>query len=297
LHAEILDGRALADSIRNELAHEVAQFHAHTGITPGLAVVLVGSNPASEVYVNKKREACQSAGMASALERLPETATEAELLHTVEKLNADPAIHGILVQLPLPISIDPHRVMEQIDPRKDVDGFHPENAGLLTLGRPRFVPCTPLGIQMLLLANGIETEGRHVVVMGRSNTVGKPMALLLLQKSAGANATVTICHTATRAPHEFCRMADILIVATGQPEAVRGDWIKPGAVVVDVGIHRRPNGRLCGDVRLDEVSKLASAITPVPGGVGPMTVAMLLRNTLAAARLAHAATELNAQNR
>jgi methylenetetrahydrofolate dehydrogenase (NADP+)/methenyltetrahydrofolate cyclohydrolase len=291
LHAEILDGKTLAQSIQLELRHEVAQFFAHSGVSPGLAVVLVGGHAASEIYVRNKRRACQAAGMTSWLHQPPDTCTEGELLGILENLNSDPAVHGILVQLPLPEAIDPQKIIDAIDPLKDVDGFHPENMGRLAIGRPRFVPCTPLGIQMLLLANGIEIDHRHVVVLGRSNTVGKPVALLLVQKASGANATVTLCHTGTRNTANHTREADILIVATGQPESVPGDWIKPGGVVIDVGIHRRPDGTLCGDVKLDEAARTASWITPVPGGIGPMTVAMLLRNTLAAARFAHSKSE------
>jgi methylenetetrahydrofolate dehydrogenase (NADP+)/methenyltetrahydrofolate cyclohydrolase len=287
VHAEILDGNELAQSVRAELEGDVTLFQTQTGITPGLAVILVGSDPASAVYVRKKQEACQSVGMASWLHAFPKEVSEKELLAKIDQLNRNPSVHGILVQLPLPKQIRVDRVQAAVDPLKDVDGFHPENAGLLALGRPRFVPCTPLGIQMLLIANAIETEGRHVVVFGRSATVGRPMALLLLNKdAAGGNATVTICHTGTRDPVHHARQADILIVATGRPESVSAEWVKPGAVVVDVGIHRRTDGRLCGDVRLQDVSQVAGWITPVPGGVGPMTVAMLLKNTYTAARMA-----------
>jgi methylenetetrahydrofolate dehydrogenase (NADP+)/methenyltetrahydrofolate cyclohydrolase len=283
--ARILDGKALAQTVRAEVASEVARLRAEAGVTPGLTVVLVGDDPASKVYVRNKENACKSAGMSGAVLRLPSDVSQAGLLDVIDRLNADPAVHGILVQLPLPRQIDDRAVIERIDPRKDVDGFHPENVGLLTIGTPRFVPCTPLGIRELLIHAGVETKGARAVVLGRSQIVGKPMALLLLQKGPGGDATVTVCHTATRDARAVCREAEIVVAAVGQPEHVRGDWIKPGATVIDVGIHRRPDGSLCGDVHFDEVSGVAGAITPVPGGVGPMTVAMLLRNTLHAARL------------
>lgn len=286
--AQILDGKALAETIRGEIAAQVAHFRAQTGRTPGLAAVLVGDDPASTVYVRNKRSACKAAGMTTRLERLPAEATEAEILRTIDALNADAEVHGILVQLPLPRSIDEQRIIERIDPLKDVDGLHPENAGRLALGRPRFVPCTPLGIRTMLTSAELVTRGAHAVVLGRSNLVGKPLALLLLQKGPGGDATVTVCHTGTPDPAAIARSADLLIVAMGRPEAVGRDWIKPGAVVVDVGIHRKADGSLCGDVRFDEAAEVASWITPVPGGVGKMTVAMLLQNTLQAARLATA---------
>ena len=218
--------------------------------------------------------------------RLPADTTQGELLTTIDRLNADPAVHGILVQLPLPRGFDDRAVIERVDPLKDVDGFHPVNCGLLVQGSPRFVPCTPIGIRELLIQGNVETRGAHAVVLGRSQIVGKPMALLLLQKGPGGDATVTVCHTATTDPAAIARQADLLIVAMGQPELVTARWIKPGAVVIDVGIHKRPDGRLCGDVDFHDAAAVASKITPVPGGVGPMTVAMLLRNTLQAARLA-----------
>jgi methylenetetrahydrofolate dehydrogenase (NADP+)/methenyltetrahydrofolate cyclohydrolase len=217
--------------------------------------------------------------------RLPADTPQPARLKTVDRLNADPATHGVLVQLPLPPTVDTLAVLRQVEPRKDVDGFHPENAGLLAIGTPRFVPCTPLGIRELLLSAGVETRGARAVVLGRSQTVGKPMALLLLEKGPGGDATVTVCHTGTRDAAAVCREADVLIAAVGRPGYVRGDWIKPGAVVVDVGIHKGPGGALLGDVAFAEAAEVASWITPVPGGVGPMTVAMLLRNTLRAARL------------
>jgi methylenetetrahydrofolate dehydrogenase (NADP+) / methenyltetrahydrofolate cyclohydrolase len=274
--ASLLDGKALAQQIRKELASDVARFRDETGIVPGLTVVLVGNDPASQVYVRNKQNACHAAGMNGKLLRLPAATSQGDLLALIDRLNANPAVHGILVQLPLPGGIDDRTVIERIDPRKDVDGFHPVNAGLLFQGFPRFVPCTPLGIRELLIQANVETRGAHAVVLGRSQTVGKPMALLLLQKGPGGDATVTVCHTGTTAPASIARQADILIVAMGRPESVTASWIKPGAVVIDVGIHKRKDGRLCGDVDFPGVAAVASR----------MTVAMLLRNTLQAARLA-----------
>jgi methylenetetrahydrofolate dehydrogenase (NADP+)/methenyltetrahydrofolate cyclohydrolase len=284
--ASLLDGKALAQQIRQDLAGDVARFRNETGIVPGLTVVLVGADPASQVYVRSKQNACQAAGMNGTLLRLPAETNQGDLLTTIDRLNADPAVHGILVQLPLPHGIDDRAVIERIDPLKDVDGFHPVNAGLLTQGAPRFVPCTPLGIRALLIQAHVETRGAHAVVLGRSQLVGKPMALLLLQKGPGGDATVTVCHTGTTDSASIARQADILIVAMGRPESVKANWIKPGAVVIDVGTHKRKDGKLCGDVDFPAVAAVASKITPVPGGVGPMTVAMLMRNTLQAARLA-----------
>ncbi len=284
--ASLLDGKALAQRIREKLAGDVGRFRDETGVVPGLTVVLVGDDPASQIYTRNKRNACQAAGMNGKLLRLPAETSQGELLSTIDRLNADPAVHGILVQLPLPKSIDDRAVIERVDPLKDVDGFHPINAGLLSQGTPRFVPCTPLGIRELLIEANVQTRGAHAVVLGRSQIVGKPMALLLLQKGPGGDATVTVCHTATTDPASMARQADILIVAMGRPESVTASWIKPGAVVIDVGIHKRDDGTLCGDVAFADVSAVASKITPVPGGVGPLTVAMLLRNTLHAARLA-----------
>jgi methylenetetrahydrofolate dehydrogenase (NADP+)/methenyltetrahydrofolate cyclohydrolase len=282
--ARWLDGKSLARTIRAEAAAAVPALREQLGRPPGLTVVLIGDDPASAVYVKNKHTACETAGLRSDVCRLPAEITEATLLETIDALNADATVDGILVQLPLPKGIDETKVVERVDPAKDVDGFHPINAGRLAAGRPRFVPCTPLGIRRLLIDSGIETKGAHAVVLGRSNIVGKPMALLLLQKGPGGDATVTVCHTGTPEPAAIAREADILIVAMGQPERVGRDWIKPGAVVIDVGIHRRSDGSLCGDVKADEVAEVASALTPVPGGVGPLTVAMLLSNTLDAAR-------------
>lgn len=284
--AQILDGKALAQKVRKDVAAEVARLKPEHGVVPGLTVVLVGENPASQVYVRNKQNACEAAGMHGTIERLPAETSESTLLATIDRLNVDPKVHGILVQLPLPSQINERAVIERINPLKDVDGFHPINVGLLTIGMPRFVPCTPLGIQEMLIHHGVKTRGAHAVILGRSQIVGKPMALLLVQKGSGGDATVTVCHTATRDAAAETRRADILIAAIGQPEAVRADWIKPGAVVIDVGMNRRSDGSLCGDVHYPGAAEVASLITPVPGGVGPMTVAMLLRNTLKAARLA-----------
>jgi methylenetetrahydrofolate dehydrogenase (NADP+) / methenyltetrahydrofolate cyclohydrolase len=284
LAARILDGKALAQTIRNQVLEEVTGLRARTGRVPGLTVVLVGENPASQVYVRNKQNACKAAGMRGSLLRLPSDVEESKLLATIDMLNADPDVHGILVQLPLPSQIDDHKVIERVDPRKDVDGFHPENAGLLAIGQPRFVPCTPLGIRELLIAHGIATKGAHAVILGRSQIVGKSMALLLLQKGLGGDATVTVCHSASRDIDHFTRQADLLIAAIGKGEYLKASAIKPGAVVVDVGMNRRSDGSLCGDVDYEAAADVASWITPVPGGVGPMTVALLLRNTLDAYR-------------
>ena len=288
--ARILDGKAVGAVIRGEVAEEVARLRAR-GVTPGLAVVLVGEHPASQVYVRSKGKACEEAGMHSVTVRLPATASEAEVLATVDRLNADPAIHGMLVQLPLPRQVNSELVLHRIDPRKDVDGFHPVNVGKLVLGDPSgFKPATPYGVQQLLIRSGVETSGAHAVVVGRSNIVGRPMANLLIQAGPGGNATVTVCHSRSRDLPSITRSADILIVAIGKPEFVTGDMVKPGAVVIDVGINRvddpsnRKGYRLCGDVLFTPVAAVAGAITPVPGGVGPMTIAMLLVNTLQAAR-------------
>lgn len=284
--AEIIDGKAIALSLREQIALEVQTFEREHQTSPALTVVVVGDEPASKVYVRNKEQAAKAAGIQGVVVRLPAETTEAALLGTIDRLNADPAVHGILVQLPLPRGINDTAVIGRIDPKKDVDGFHPENVGLLAIGTPRFVPCTPLGVRELLIHERIKTRGARAVVLGRSNIVGKPLALLLLQKGEGGDATVTVCHTRTEDLPDRCREADILIVAAGSPEFVRGDWIKPGAVVIDVGIHKGEDGRLLGDVAFEEASRKASKITPVPGGVGPLTVAMLLRNTLQAARLA-----------
>ena len=284
--AILLNGKQLAERIQAELRDEVAEFVADHRVVPCLAAVLVGENPASEVYVRNKQLACERVGMASQLHRLPATTTTAELLELVARLNAseDPPVHGILVQTPLPPQIDASRVLSLVSPLKDVDAFHPENVGLISQGRPRFFPCTPYGIQQLLVRNGIETAGRQAVIVGRSDIVGKPMALMLMQRGPGGDATVTVCHSRTPNLPEITRRADILIVAIGKPRFITAEMVKPGAAVIDVGMNR-VEGKLCGDVDFSGVSQVAGHITPVPGGVGPLTVTMLLRNTLLAARL------------
>ncbi|MGE0553738.1 MAG: bifunctional methylenetetrahydrofolate dehydrogenase/methenyltetrahydrofolate cyclohydrolase FolD [Gemmatimonadales bacterium] len=294
--ARILDGAALAAEIRADLATEVEALIAR-GVKPGLAVVIVGEDPASQVYVASKGKACLEAGMHSETIRLPESTTEEELLAVVDRLNADPAIHGFLVQLPLPKHIDGDRVLLRIDPDKDVDGFHPMNVGRVWVGdRRAFRPATPYGVQQMLIRSGIETSGQHAVIIGRSNIVGKPMASLLVQPGPGGNATVTICHSRSRDLPGIARQADLLVVAIGKPNFVTAEMVKPGAVVVDVGINRvadpsaKKGYRIVGDVAFDEVAKVASAITPVPGGVGRMTIAMLLLNTVQAATQAAVAS-------
>ena len=277
-------------TMRSELGSEITKLR-RAGITPGLAVVLVGDNPASQVYVRMKGKACDEAGLYHETIKLPTDTSEADLMALLERLNANPEIHGILVQLPLPRQIDSNRALHRIDPRKDVDGFHPENVGKVVVGDPTgFRPATPYGVQQLLIRTGVETKGADAVVVGRSNVVGRPMAALLLQDGPGGNATVTVCHSRTRHIEQHTRQADILIVAIGKPEFVTGDMEKPGAVVIDVGVNRvddpsRKQGyRLVGDVKFQEAKQVASAITPVPGGVGPMTITMLLYNTVQAAR-------------
>jgi len=279
--AQIIDGKAIAESVRNQVAVETQQLISDTGIIPHLAAVLVGNDPASEVYVRNKERACRKAGMKSTLHRLDAATTQVDLLTMVDALNRDESVHGILVQLPLPKHLDSMQILDAILPTKDVDAFHPENTGLMLQGRPRFLPCTPAGVMKMLEVTKVPTAGRHAVVIGRSDIVGKPMAALLVQK--GIDATVTICHSRTADIGAVCRTADILVAAVGIPEFVKGDMIKPGAVVIDVGINR-VNDRLVGDVDYAAASAVASAITPVPGGVGPMTIAMLLQNTLTSAK-------------
>lgn len=281
--ASLLDGKALAKQIQAEISEEVIDFIQNNGVTPCLAAVLVGENPASEVYVRNKRNACQRTGIESQLHRLPAEASTDDLLKLIARLNKDNDVHGILIQLPLPPQIDEARVLSAVHPLKDVDAFHPENVGRIVQGRPRFLPCTPHGVRQLLARNGIEVAGKHVVVLGRSDIVGKPMAIMLMQRGAGGDATVTVCHSRTQNLTEITRQADVLIAAIGQPRFVTAEMVKPGAVVVDVGINRVDTG-LVGDVDFDAVRDVASWITPVPGGVGPLTVTMLLYNTLAAAR-------------
>ena len=283
--ARLIDGKAIAASIRERLAVNVTAFTETTGVTPKLAAVLVGDDAASQVYVRNKEQACQKVGMASDVHRLAASTTQDELLELVGRLNAAPTVHGILVQLPLPKHIHETTVLDAVHPLKDVDCFHPENVGLMVQNRPRFLPCTPHGVQVLLRESGTVVDGAHVVVLGRSEIVGKPVGMMLLQKGETANATVTICHSRTKNLAEVTRSADILIAAIGKAEFVTADMVKPGAVVIDVGINRRDNA-LVGDVAFASVSEVASAITPVPGGVGPMTIAMLLENTLTAAKLA-----------
>ena len=288
--ARLIDGKAIAASIRERLKISVAEFQNSTNLTPKLAAILVGEDPASQVYVRNKEQACAKAGIASDVHRLPGTITQSELLELVARLNSDVTVHGILVQLPLPKQINETTVLDSVTPLKDVDCFHPENVGRLAQGRPRFLPCTPHGVQVLLRESNVNVDGAHVVVLGRSEIVGKPVGLMLVQKGETANATVTICHSRTRNLAEITRSADILIAAIGKPEFVTREMVKPGAVVIDVGINRVAD-KLLGDVAFDEVSSIASAITPVPGGVGPMTIAMLLENTLMAAKLQSAANK------
>jgi len=290
LPAKLIDGNAIGAAMRAELGTDIGALKKN-GITPGLAVILVGDNPASQVYVRMKGKACDEAGLYHETIKLSKDTSEADLMSLLERLNANPQIHGILVQLPLPRQIDTNRALHRIDPRKDVDGFHPENVGKVAVGDPMgFRPATPYGVQQLLIRTGVDTKGAHAVVVGRSNIVGRPMAALLLRDGPGGNATVTVCHSRTRNIEQYTHQADILIVAIGKPEFVSGDMVKPGAVVIDVGVNRvddpsRKQGyRLVGDVKFQEAKKVASAITPVPGGVGPMTITMLLYNTVQAAR-------------
>lgn len=280
--AKRIDGKQIAGEIRMELTGKVAAFRAANGFAPGLAVIIVGENPASKVYVRNKQRACEEVGIASTVIALPEDTKEEELLSVVAELNADTSVHGILVQLPLPRHLDAEKVLLSIDPRKDVDAFHPYNVGRIMIGDYDFLPCTPAGVMELLKRNDISPDGKECVVVGRSNIVGKPQAMLLLH----AGGTVTVCHSHTKNLPEVCRRADILVTAIGKPEFFDETYVKPGAVVIDVGMNRRPaDGKLCGDVNFAKVEPVASAITPVPGGVGPMTIAMLLCNTLKAAEL------------
>jgi methylenetetrahydrofolate dehydrogenase (NADP+)/methenyltetrahydrofolate cyclohydrolase len=288
--AKLIDGRAIAEKVYVDLRREIAELKVK-GVTPGLAVILVGDNPASRAYVRSKDKMCRELGLHSLKLELPESTTQGELLRRIEELNHDPSIHGILVQSPPPEHIDEAAIVRALDPRKDVDGFHPENVAKLVLDDPTaFVPCTPLGVQRLLIESNIDINGAHVVVIGRSMIVGKPLALLLMQKNKNGNATVTVVHSRSRDLAQITRSADIVVAAIGRPEFVKADHVREGAVVIDVGINRVQDAtsergyRLVGDVAFDEVSKKASAITPVPGGVGPMTIAMLMANTVKAAR-------------
>ncbi len=279
--AHIIDGKAISAAVRGEIKENTAALIAETGITPGLAVVIVGEDPASQVYVRNKRRACEEVGFYSEAYELPETTAQEELEALVDKLNADPKIHGILVQLPLPRHLDEHAILLRIDPKKDVDAFHPYNVGRIMIGDYAFLPCTPAGVMELLRRSGIDCTGKECVVVGRSNIVGKPQAMLLLQ----ANGTVTICHSRTKDLAEVTRRADILVVAIGKADFVTGDMVGEGAVVIDVGMNRRADGKLTGDVDFAPVAPKASYLTPVPGGVGPMTITMLMQNTLTAARV------------
>ena len=288
MNAQLIDGKKLAAETRAEIARGVSVLKAEKGVTPGLAVILVGDNPASVSYVTAKEKACREAGMLAREIRMPATVAEDELSAEIAKLNADPAIHGILVQLPLPKGFSEKRVIDAIAPEKDVDGFTPVNVGRMLIGDDCFLPCTPHGIIKLIEVTGMDLAGKHAVVIGRSNIVGKPVAALLSRKSV--NATVTLCHTGTKDLAAFTRTADVVVVAAGRPNTLTGDMLKPGAVVIDVGVNRVPDAtkekgyRLCGDADFASCAEVASAITPVPGGVGPMTITMLLWNTLESAR-------------
>ncbi len=284
--ATIIDGKQVAAKFRDEVRAEAQQFAQRTGNIPHLAAILVGDDPASAVYVRNKQKACEQSGLKSTLHRLAAETTQTELLELIAKCNADTSVHGILVQLPLPKQIDEVAVLDAVSPFKDVDAFHPENVGLIVQGRPRFLPCTPYGVQQLLRSAGVQIAGSHAVILGRSEIVGKPMALLLMQRGAEADATVTICHSRTKNLPDITKTADILIAAIGKAKFITMDMVKPGAVVIDVGTNRTEDGKLVGDVDFAQVSQIAKAITPVPGGVGPMTIAMLMKNTLTAAKLA-----------
>ena len=280
--AKIIDGKAVSASVRAELKTQCEEFYAEHGYKPGLAVIIVGDDPASKVYVNNKEKGCAEVGYYSEVYRLPAETTEGELLALVDRLNKDDKIHGILCQLPLPKHLDENEVILRIDPKKDVDAFHPVNVGRIMIGDYAYLPCTPAGVMVLLERSGIEIAGKECVVVGRSNIVGKPQAMLLLH----ANGTVTVCHSRTKNLAEVCRRADILVAAIGKADFFTADMVKEGAVVIDVGMNRRADGKLTGDVDFESVSPKASYITPVPGGVGPMTITMLMKNTLTAAKMA-----------
>ncbi len=279
--AKIINGKEISKQIREEIAKDTEAFVESHGYAPGLAVIIVGNDPASQVYVNNKKKACAEVGFVSEGYELPENTTQEELNSLVDRLNAAEHIHGILVQLPLPKHLNETEVLLRIDPGKDVDAFHPYNVGKIMIGDYSFLPCTPAGVMALISRSGIEVAGKKCVVIGRSNIVGKPMAMLLLH----ANGTVTICHSKTQNLKDICKEADILVASIGKPEFVGADMVKEGAVVIDVGINRKSDGKLCGDVNFAEVEPLASYITPVPGGVGPMTITMLMQNTLTAAKI------------
>jgi len=293
MSAKIIDGKQIAAEIRAEMKQEVAELKEKHGVTPGLAVVLVGEDPASVVYVRNKKRGCEELGINSFEHKLDASATEEEVLGIVEKLNQDDAVHGILVQLPLPKQISESKILNTILPEKDVDGFHPVNVGKMLIGEPAFLPCTPHGIQELLLRSGNDPSGKHAVIVGRSNIVGKPVMAILMQKKDGANATVTVCHSRTKNLTEITKQADILIAAIGRAKMITADMVSDGVVVIDVGVNRvddptaKRGYRLVGDVDFDGVKEKASAITPVPGGVGPMTITMLLINTIVAAKRAN----------
>jgi len=291
LSAKIIDGNKIADEIRGEIKKEVESLKSQNNITPGLAAVLVGDNPASQVYVRMKRKACKEMGIFSEEYNLPANTKEEELLELINKLNKSTQINGILVQLPLPEQINEVKILNSVLPEKDVDGFHPINVGKILLGDPLFLPCTPFGVQQMLLRSGYDPKGKHVVIVGRSNIVGKPLAAILMQKKEGADATVTICHSRTKDISKHTKEAEILIAAIGRAKAITADMVSKGVVVIDVGVNRvddptsEKGYRLVGDVDFDEVSKVAEAISPVPGGVGPMTITMLLNNTVKAAKI------------
>jgi methylenetetrahydrofolate dehydrogenase (NADP+) / methenyltetrahydrofolate cyclohydrolase len=292
--AQLLDGKALSQQIQAELADKVAAFRASSGLVPKLTVVLVGEDAASQVYVRNKHRACERVGMLSEVYRLPDSTSQEELLGLIDRLNADPSVHGILVQLPLPQQISEQAVLDSVHPLKDVDAFHAENVGLISQGRPRFLPCTPHGVMQILHRTGHSTAGKEVVIVGRSEIVGKPLAAMLVQRNSHlgpdvVNATVTVCHSRTADLPAITRRADVLIVAIGKPRFVTAPMVKPGAIVIDVGINRTDDG-LCGDVDFAGVRQVAAALTPVPGGVGPLTIAMLLENTLTAAKMVAQAT-------
>lgn len=283
--AEIIDGKKVAEEMRIEMIEEIKRLQEKYGRTPRLDVILVGENPASQVYVRNKENTCKNVGIESCTHRLEVSTPEADLLKLIDELNKDDSVDGILVQLPLPNQIDEQKVLNLIRPDKDVDGFHPVNVGKLVVGEKAFRPCTPAGIIELLARSGTKIDGADAVVVGRSNIVGKPVALMLIQKAPNANATVTIVHTRTKNMAEHTRRADILIVAAGKPRAVTADMVKPGATVIDVGVNRLPDGKICGDVDFEAVKEVAGKITPVPGGVGPMTITMLMHNTIEAAKM------------
>lgn len=279
--SNIIDGKAVSQSVKDRIKEEVTALKAEHGVVPGLAVIIVGDNPASRIYVNNKKKACEYVGFDSYEYALPEKTTETELLELIKKLNNDEKIDGILCQLPLPKHIDENVIINNIAPNKDVDAFHPVNVGKIMIGDYSFLPCTPAGVMELIASTGVDIKGKECVVVGRSNIVGKPMSMLLLHKSG----TVTICHSKTKDLKAECKRADILVAAVGVPNLIKGDMIKEGAVVIDVGMNRLENGKLCGDVEFESASKAAGYITPVPGGVGPMTIAMLMQNTLTAAKV------------